>query len=110
MPGRPGLWVHTDAAADDRPRGPNRTDTRFGGDHGWHAVIESDVALLRRLATISTSSGEVVRLMLSHAEDGRLRAGDLRSVGRELEQLGSDMQRRADELDRKRVIDSDDTQ
>jgi hypothetical protein len=71
-------------------------------------VIESDRALLNRLATVNISVGEVVRSMLDHMQDGRLQAADLRSVGRQLALLGSDMERRADELDRVRVIDSDD--
>jgi len=71
-------------------------------------VIESDLALLRRMATVNISMGDVIRQMLDRMEDGVLPAADLRSVGRELALLGADMVRRADELDRTGVVDSDD--
>jgi len=70
-------------------------------------VIESDLALLRRMATVNISMGDVIRQMLDRMEDGVLPAADLRSVGRELALLGADMVRRADELDRTGVVDSE---
>ena len=71
-------------------------------------MIESDRALLRRMATVNISMGDVIRQMLDRMEDGVLPAADLRSVGRELALLGADMVRRADKQDHTRVIDSDD--
>jgi hypothetical protein len=76
-----------------------RTGTRIY-QYPWRcAVTEPDRALLHRLAMVNISIGEVTRLMLNHIEGGVLNAADLRSVGRDLVLLGTDMVSRADELD-----------
>jgi len=51
------------------------------------------------LAVVNISIGKVTRMMLDHMEGGVLNAADLRSVGKDLLTLGTDMVRRADELD-----------
>jgi hypothetical protein len=55
VPRRSGMSLRTDATAEDRPGVPTGRTTGSAETVGC-SVIESDVALLRRLATMSTSS------------------------------------------------------
>jgi hypothetical protein len=68
-------------------------------------VTPEDRTLLSRMAKVNRSLGDLTIALLSRLDEGDLRSADLRSVGRELALLGTDMIRHADALDR--VIDSE---
>ena len=63
-------------------------------------MIKDDRTLLYRMATVNQALGDVVSHMLDRMQEGRLSPDDLRTVGRELQQLGQDMRHRADDIDR----------
>jgi hypothetical protein len=67
--------------------------------------MREDIALLKRMATVNLSMGDVVIGMLGRQDLGRLDAEDLRLIGRNLVQLGADILMRADALDN--IVEAD---
>jgi hypothetical protein len=67
-------------------------------------VKDVDARLLRRLSEVSSAIGPVLLLVIEHwrndPDGGLPPAADLRSVGKDLVTLGSDLIARADEVDR----------